>query len=217
MSVDAWQRTGVALDLPLEVAFRRDPTAQPADAGHLALQELILRLAARNGISLSFELPTRPQDPACSVDVCLRDDQRRRLVLCEAWNVIGDIGAAVRSTHRKIAQAQEFTMAIDRAYAVHACWVVRASRRNRALVTRYPEVFAAAFPGSSLRWVSSLTSGADPPQLPGLVWADAASTRLFPWRRVQGQAALAPFPAGRAPSADRRQLSIAGETRRPGC
>jgi hypothetical protein len=62
-------------------------------------------------------------------------------------------------------------------------WVVRATARNRALVARYPEVFAARFPGSSARWVAALTTGALPPSQPGLVWSDVGATRLFAWRR----------------------------------
>ena len=46
--------------------------------------------------------------------------------------------------------------------AVGLCRVVRATTRNRALVARYPEVFAAAFPGSSSGWVRALTSTAAP-------------------------------------------------------
>jgi hypothetical protein len=61
--------------------------------------------------------------------------------------------------------------------------VVRSTARNRAIVTRYPEIFAARFPGSSRDWVSALTTGAVPPAAPGLVWADPAATRIFAWRR----------------------------------
>src|SRR3972149_417997 len=52
-------------------------------------------------------------------------------------------------------------------YRVAACWVVRPTRRNRELMARYPEVFAARFPGSSLGWVRALAEGTAPPQQPG--------------------------------------------------
>ena len=62
-------------------------------------------------------------------------------------------------------------------------WIVRATARNRALVARYPEVFAARFPGSSAGWLASLSKGTAPPNGPGLVWTDVAATRLLAWRR----------------------------------
>ncbi len=68
-------------------------------------------------------------------------------------------------------------------------WLVRATARNRALVARYPEVFAARFPGSSAGWVRALVAGAPTPTGTGLVWCDVASTRVFAWRRRPNAAA----------------------------
>jgi hypothetical protein len=106
-------------------------------------------------------------------------------VLAECWNTIGDIGAAARSSERKRADAEALAAARwgEAPAAVGVVWVVRATARNRALVARYPEVFAARFPGSSAGWVRALTEGAAPPDEPGLVWCDVAATRLFAWRR----------------------------------
>lgn len=66
-------------------------------------------------------------------------------------------------------------------HAVGVVWEVRASIRNRALVARYPEVFAAWFPGSSFGWVRALATGTVLPGQPGLAWCDVAGTRLFAW------------------------------------
>lgn len=158
---------------------------ETADAGHLAIQELVLRLGRAAGYGRGFEVPTRPPDPARSTDVGLRDDRRRILVLVECWNTLGDLGAAARATSRKLAEAEALAVAQggERPYTVRGVWVVRATARNRALVARYPEVFAVRFPGSSARWVAALTTGAEPPPEPGLVWADVSATRLFAWRR----------------------------------
>ena len=180
-----WIALGMVLGRPLRVEFSKPIEPETADAGHLAIQELVLRLGRRAGYARGFEVPTRPADPRRSTDVGLRDDRRRMLILVECWNTIGDLGGAARSTSRKVAEAEELAVVAggERPFTVRAVWVVRATARNRALVARYPEVFAARFPGSSARWVAALMAGTEPPTQPGLVWCDVAATRLFAWRR----------------------------------
>jgi transcriptional regulator with XRE-family HTH domain len=190
LTLETWQRMTMAVGRPLRIDLPRDALDEPADAGHLALQELVLRLARAAGYNTSFELPTKSADPRRSADVGLRDDRRRRLLLVEVWNTFGDIGAAARSTNRKGAEAAGLAAALggERPYSVHGCWVIRATRRNRQLVARYPELFASRFPGSSEGWRRALTEGTAPPEQPGLVWADVAASRLFSWRRRPRQA-----------------------------
>ena len=186
LSMDTWQRVGLALDRPLVVTLARDTQDEPADAGHLRIQELVLRLGRMTGRTTTFELPSRPSDPTASADVGLGDRAQRTLILVECWNTIGDIGAAARSTARKTAEAEQLAVVRGMGgdpWRVASVWVVRATRRNRALVARYPEVFAARFPGSSMGWSRALVIGEAPPSEPGLVWCDLAATRLFPWRR----------------------------------
>ena len=190
-ALDTWQGLAMAVGRRLTIGLTADSQAEPADAGHLAIQELVLRLARGAGFARAFELPTRASDPRRSVDVGLRDDRRRLLVLVECWNTIGDVGAAARSSERKRAEAEQLAVAIGplradatvEPYRVRGCWVVRATARNRALVARYPEIFATRFPGSSAAWLAVLTGGAEPATESGLVWCDVASTRLFAWRR----------------------------------
>lgn len=193
-TLDTWQRLALAVGRPLMVSLQRDPQEEPLDAGHLAMQELVLRLGRRAGFAGAFELATRPTEPWRSSDAGLRDDRRRLLALIECWNTFGDIGSAARSSERKRAEAEMLAVAVggERPYRVATCWVVRATRRNRELVGRYLEVFRARFPGSSAAWVRAVTgdvrgrgpeAAPDPPLAPGLVWCDVATTRLFPWRR----------------------------------
>jgi transcriptional regulator with XRE-family HTH domain len=185
LTLDAWQRIAMALGRDLEVRLSRDPIAEPADAGHLAVQELILRMAAKAGFQGRFEMATRGAEPARSADIGLRDERRRCLVLVEAWNTFGDLGAAGRSTDRKVAEAEQLAIATGggKPYSVRSCWVVRATMRNRTLVARYPSIFATRFPGSSVGWVRALTLGTEPPSEPGLIWCDVGTTRLLAWRR----------------------------------
>ena len=81
LSLDAWQRIGLALGMPLVVKLQRDPHQEPRDAGHLGIQELVLRLGRLAGYRGQFELPTKPDDPWRSIDVGLADDRRRRLLV----------------------------------------------------------------------------------------------------------------------------------------
>jgi transcriptional regulator with XRE-family HTH domain len=189
--IATWLALSLELGLTARFDLQRDWREEPADAGHLAIQDLILRLGRTSGYDRSFELPTRASDPARSIDVCLRSDANRRLIVAEAWNTIGDVGAGVRSFHRKLAEAAQLATAVggEQPYAVHGVWVVRATARNRALVVRYPEVFAAAFPGSSALWTRALAAGTQPPTQPGLVWCDIPATRLFAWRAPRSRPA----------------------------
>jgi transcriptional regulator with XRE-family HTH domain len=187
-SLEVWLALAEALRLPLRVEFGRDPVQEPEDAGHLAIQELSLRLGRLTQRQRMFELSTRPASPSFSIDVCLRDDSLRVLFIEECWNTFGNINAAVRSTRRKIAEAEQFAVAAGGEigpYRVAAVWIVRDSRRNRAILARYPEVFAAAFTASSRQWVEALTKkDVAPPGELGLVWCDLRATRLFAWRKA---------------------------------
>jgi transcriptional regulator with XRE-family HTH domain len=184
VDLEALERMAIALGVPLTVACGRDPQESVADAGHLAMQELVLRLGREAGFTVQFELPARPADPWHSSDAALADDRRQVAIQVECWNRFGDIGAAARSTARKVAELE--ALAAHRwgeSARVASLWVVRDTARNRGLVGRYPEVFGARFPGSSVAWVRALTSGAIVPNEPGLLWCDPGATRIFAWRR----------------------------------
>lgn len=199
-----WAALGRALGRPVAVSLARDAEAAPRDAGHLAIQELLLRLARAAGRTRFVELPARSSDPTRATDVAAIDDRLRVIILQEAWNTIGDIGAGVRSSARKRADSEPASVLAggdDGPYRIASCWVVRATLRNRTLVARYPEVFSAAFPGDSAAWVRALTTASPPPSEPGLVWGDVDARRLVAWRR-----AAAPPTAGR----DRRDRGAAG-------
>ncbi|MBA2569997.1 MAG: hypothetical protein H0V04_02320, partial [Chloroflexi bacterium] len=184
--LDVWFALAEALDRPMRVEFGRDAADPTPDAGHLAIQELVLRVAKQAGFDGRFEIPTRPGDPSRSTDVRLVDHRGRRLVLVECWNTFGDIGAAVRSADRKRAEVEALAVALggdEGPNAVGACWVVRATRRNRELLVRYPHIFESRFPGPGPAWVATLTSGGPTPHEPGLIWCDIEATRLFARRR----------------------------------
>jgi hypothetical protein len=186
---EVWFGLGEALGRPFRAEFVRDRLEEPADAGHLAIQELVLKLGRRAGFDGRFEFPTRPTDPARSSDAPLLDRRGRRLILVECWNTFGDLGAAVRSSDRKLADARSLAVALggDKGpFEVGLCWVVRDTARNRELLGRYRHIFQSRFAGSSAQWVKTLTAGAPIPAEPGLVWCDVRFTRLFARRSSDG-------------------------------
>lgn len=189
--LQSWIALGIALGRPLAVAFSR-PLGEPrgpADAGHLEIQEHMLRLGRQTGRQGTFELPTRPTDPARSTDVGLRDDRHRVLIQVECWNTFGDLGAAVRATHRKTAESEAHAIATNvgeaEPYRVATVWVIRGTASNRAVLARFPSIIDAAFAGSSRRWWRALVAGTEPPVEPGIVWFDPATHQLAEHRRAR--------------------------------
>jgi transcriptional regulator with XRE-family HTH domain len=171
MPLRTWVRLGIALDRPLAVTLTDVRARGVADAGHLELQEWVLRIARGRGWKPGLEVPTRATDPRYSIDVLVRAGER--LLLLECWNTMRDFGAAVRSTQRKIAEAEELAVAVGAA-GVHACWLVRPTAANRDLVRLYPEAIRARFEGS-LAWVRVFRDGAAPPPALGFVWLDPST------------------------------------------
>jgi transcriptional regulator with XRE-family HTH domain len=209
--LEVWFSLAEALGRPFRAEFLRDGLEEPLDAGHLGTQELVLRLGRAAGYEGRFELATRPDDPSRSTDVVLVHRRRRRMILIECWNSFGNIGAAARSSDRKVAEARAAAIAFGGdagPFGVSACWVVRDTRRNRELLARYPHLFEARLPGSSAGWVAALTKGDPPPAEPGFVWSDAKATRLLArrtrldaGRRGQRPGASSPAsPPSRAPA-----------------
>jgi hypothetical protein len=183
--LELWVAIGVAIGRPLAVTLSREIEIEPAGTGHLAIQELVMRLAQRSGAASTFELPTRPATPARSIDVGIRDDLRRMLFVIEIWNRLDDLGAAIRGFDRKMAEAGALAVAIAHGreqYRVASCWILRDTVANRRLVARYPAILGSRFPGSSLGWVRALTNGHPIPADPGLIWASADARRLVPLR-----------------------------------
>jgi transcriptional regulator with XRE-family HTH domain len=185
LPLEIWVALGIVLGQPLAVSFSRStrPEDSLVDAGHLEIQEYLLEIGRRNGRPGSFERPTRAYDPTHSIDVHHLDQRFDCEILEEAWNRIGDLGAAARSSSRKVAE----TEARSTAGRVALCWVVRDSQANRRIVARYPEVIAARFKGSSAAWVDALEQGAVPPREAGIVWLDSSRRRLRPMRLRRGR------------------------------
>src|SRR4051794_37410014 len=98
-TIDSWQRLVLPLGRSLTISISRDRDEAPVDAGHLAIQELVLRSARRSGFTRRFELQS--SRGGYSSDAGLINPAKRWIVLIECINTITDFGAAVRSSHRK--------------------------------------------------------------------------------------------------------------------
>jgi transcriptional regulator with XRE-family HTH domain len=187
---EVWFALAEALGIYLRFEFGRDPQAELDDAGHLQIQELVLRLAKAAGCwERAFEAGSRAWGSQRSVDIRLLDRKGRRLVIGECWNTFGDLGAASRSSTHKVRDAQQQAVAIGgegEPFAVGLVWIVCDSAANRSLVARYAHIFASRFPGSSSAWVKAITKGGPMPTQPGLVWCAVRATRLFAHRRARG-------------------------------
>ena len=184
LPLETWFALADALGIHMKFEFARDPLEPPADAGHLDIQQLILRLARGAGFDdRQIEMPER--SGWRWTDVALIKRAVRRLVLVECVNTFGDIGASFRSSDRKVEQARQLAATIGgegSPFVVGLVWVVRDTLRNRALLSRYEDLFAARFTASSRAWIDTLTKGSPPPAEPGLVWCNLSATRIFEWR-----------------------------------
>lgn len=184
--LSTWVKIGIVLARPLAVGFSRDLAApEPTDAGHLAAQELVLRLARTHGRRANVELATRPANPAGWADVVLVDDRIRTLLLVEIVNRSGNLGADFRTTDRKLAELEGLAVIAggdDEPYAVRGGWLLVDTAANRALVGRFSEVLRTRFPGSSSRWARSLAEGTPPPDKAAVAWIDTRSGRIYPLR-----------------------------------
>lgn len=121
LSVELWQQVAIVLNLPLDLSLARDALEEPVDAGHLRVQELVLRFGRLSGYGRTYELPAKPSNPLFSTDVGLTDVANRRLVQLECVNTFGNINAGIRSSDRKRAEAEQLAVAVghDQPYAVH--------------------------------------------------------------------------------------------------
>jgi hypothetical protein len=167
----------------------------PRDIAHLRRQQLVITIARSGGWAAR---PERAIDPGAyrsrSIDVELERISRREIAVIEIEDLLADGGHAMRGLADKVAAVRRESHGLGT--VVQGLLILRASRRNRALVRELRDVFATRFPASSQAWLAALRhpGGAMPPE-DGFLWSSVAGDRLFAARLSVRQ------PARRATSA----------------
>lgn len=188
-----WNRAAFAVGGSLEAYLKQASAAdRPRDAVHLRHQELVIRTALGGGWQALPEEPIdREARTSRAADVLLnrrsKADGRTEYALCEVWDWLDDVGAAVRDMTRRLEAVDRYAVARMRGDEplprVGGFWLVRATQRNRALIAEHRHFFRARFPGSSRAWLAAVTGPQAPlPAQPALLWVAVNGERLFPAR-----------------------------------
>jgi transcriptional regulator with XRE-family HTH domain len=185
-SIETWAIVAAATGYQLAAFLEQAPGADPPrDHEHLRRQQLVIEQAATGRWKAQVEVAVDDAGPRSrAIDVVLLRPMSRELVAVEIWDLLTDVGAAMRSLEGKVA-------ALDRrhthgrdltapSWRVRGLWVIRATHRNRGLVREFGSVFSTRFPARSADWVRALTDPATPmPPDDGLLWSDISGSRLF--------------------------------------
>ncbi len=183
--LETWALAATAVGREL-VAFldRGSGASLPRDIEHLRRQSAIVERARAGGWVAAAEMPVMRGDVGRVIDVLLARQARREAIVVEVWDLLLDVGAAFRSFDEKIAAVG----ALRPGWTVSGAWVLRGTRRNRAVVAELRPLFGARFGadgGATLRAFTD--AGASPPREHALLWTAVGDTALTAWRPGRGR------------------------------
>ena len=149
----------------------------PRDIEHLRRQELVIATAGGGGWSARPELGIDPDAwRSRSIDVYLSRFADREIAVVEIVDLLADAGADLRGLTDKVAAVRRASPADSR---VRGLFVLRATKRNRAVVAELAGLFGARFPASSRAWLDALTSPTNAmPDSDGLLWSSVSGSEL---------------------------------------
>lgn len=183
-SIETWACVAAAVGEQLVGFLELAPGATPPrDIEHLRRQSALIEIATAGGWTA---LPELAIDLGAirsrSIDVALIRRARREAVAVEIWNWFDDVGASLRGLDAKVAllAARLRDEPVGSAgpdggsdgWQVRGLFVVRDTRRNRALAVELRPLFASRFTGSSAAWLRALSAEAALPDGHGLLWSD---------------------------------------------
>ena len=185
-SLAVWARVAAATGEDLVAFLEHAPGAdRPRDMEHLRRQSALVSFATPGGWRALPEFAVDPRSVRSrSIDVALVHERTREAVVAEIWDWFQDVGAGFRSLEGKRAALASLlerrASTGGRPWIVRSLYVVRNTRRNRALVRELEPLFAARFPGSSRQWIRALTEpNVALPAADGLLWSDRTGTVLL--------------------------------------
>lgn len=167
-----------ALGVQLAAFIEARPGASlPRDHQHLRRQALIVRTAAGGGWQGEPEaLVQVAGGQTRSVDVLLTRPPRRECAVTEIWDLMSDVGDAMRGLEAKVDAMRQ---RLGPEWRVAGLLVVRGTRRNRELVHRFAALFRARYPASSAAWLRCLSDPDAPmPDQAGFLWTDVRGDTL---------------------------------------
>jgi transcriptional regulator with XRE-family HTH domain len=171
-----------AVDAELAAFVQARPGSDlPRDIAHLRGQAAIVREAAPGGWAPAVEVAIDPEARRSrAVDVVLERRARTEIAVVELVDLLADAGQDMRGLSDKVAAVRRRNPAAR----VAGLLVLRATRRNRALLVELAPVLDARFPASSGTWLRALRDPEAPmPEQDGLVWARVDGGGLFARRR----------------------------------
>ncbi len=176
-----WAIAAAAVGEELVGFLDRAPGADlPRDIEHLRRQSAIVERASAGGWAVAPEMPVIAGPTGRVIDALITRAGSREAAVFEVWDLLLDVGQALRSFDEKVAAVRRKLPG----WTVAGAWVIRGTRRNRALVVELGPLFRARFPAVGSAWLRAL---GDPtcamPRDPGLLWTDAAGAHLSVARR----------------------------------
>jgi transcriptional regulator with XRE-family HTH domain len=182
-TLGTWSKVAAGVGEQLVAFIENQPGANlPRDIEHARRQALVIETARGGGWVATPEarVLTYPDRPR-SIDVLLRRREREEAAVIEVWNLILDVGAAIRGLDDKIAAVGSDSGA----ERVAALWVVRSTSRNRSVLAQLAPMIGPRFPADPRAWLRALRDPDAPmPVDPGILWTDNSGTRLFAGRSV---------------------------------